>query len=468
MTLREELHSTYDNISPSPELLDKISAMMSEEVSKSAKKPPLRLTVTRYAGIAAAVAVAAGGTLLVVNNNNAIDTSSANGAMMYDAGSAESIGADGLGAALYAAGAETTVAAAGFAPDFAGDGAEGNAKMLPDDGYDMEDAADEESGMAGIMEISMVNEESADEIPALTTTAAAVAPAVIDNAADSGADETAALTTTAAAVAPAVVDSAGNSGADAVKSADEDPATPAAPGYESADSGAGGSDDNGRAAGANGGNAENCSADDDAPVVEATTVTSAAASGNEKYVRASEAIKSPDYPFRFDNMFTEMYSQYSDRLNFIRGTVMGRDDTGLYRIMLTYDLLNGIPLDGMTVQVNVTDAQAEEFAVGREYALFLYPSLTESFYRLAPAAGEGIYTACPQLIFEIRNEEAFHIGFDQLDFVTKDGYILGMYADPELEKTAHGIPLDDLSAFIRADWSERCEGFESADLVLTK
>lgn len=57
---------SFEDIKPSPELLDRISAMMSEEVNR--KKPPLQLRAAKYAGIAAAVALAAGGTLLALNN----------------------------------------------------------------------------------------------------------------------------------------------------------------------------------------------------------------------------------------------------------------------------------------------------------------------------------------------------------------------------------------------------------------
>lgn len=65
---KEQLHSSFDEISPSPELLDRISAMMNEEVNR--QKPPLRMKVTRYAGIAAAVAIAAGGTFALVQSQN--------------------------------------------------------------------------------------------------------------------------------------------------------------------------------------------------------------------------------------------------------------------------------------------------------------------------------------------------------------------------------------------------------------
>lgn len=73
---KDELNIAFENVKPSPELLDRVSAMMSEEVKR--KKPPLRMNVVKYAGIAAALVLAAGGTLLVLNNmNNGVKTSGA-------------------------------------------------------------------------------------------------------------------------------------------------------------------------------------------------------------------------------------------------------------------------------------------------------------------------------------------------------------------------------------------------------
>ena len=34
---KEQLHSSFDEISPSPELLDRISAMMNEEVNRQSR-----------------------------------------------------------------------------------------------------------------------------------------------------------------------------------------------------------------------------------------------------------------------------------------------------------------------------------------------------------------------------------------------------------------------------------------------
>ncbi len=65
MMFKEQLHESFDRISPSPELLDRISAMMSEEAGK--KKPPIRMSIARYGGIAAGLVLAAGVTIAAVN-----------------------------------------------------------------------------------------------------------------------------------------------------------------------------------------------------------------------------------------------------------------------------------------------------------------------------------------------------------------------------------------------------------------
>ena len=77
MMFKEELHTSFDRISPAPELLDRISAMMSEEAAKP--KKPLYLNAVKYGGIAAAVVLAAGATVAVVQNagSGSITTESA-------------------------------------------------------------------------------------------------------------------------------------------------------------------------------------------------------------------------------------------------------------------------------------------------------------------------------------------------------------------------------------------------------
>jgi hypothetical protein len=92
---KEQLQDSFNRISPSPELLDRISAMMSEEVSRP--KPAIKMTAVKYGGIAAAIALAAGGTFIVMQN--------ANGGIARTAGTSE---------AAYAAG---SVAGAAEIPD---------------------------------------------------------------------------------------------------------------------------------------------------------------------------------------------------------------------------------------------------------------------------------------------------------------------------------------------------------------
>ena len=103
---KEQLHTSFDAIRPSPELLDRISAMMNEEVSK--KRPPIRMTAVKYGGIAAALAIAAGGTLFFMQSQNRdmeiTNTSSFGGS--YKAG------ADDVGAAGSYSDAETAPAIA--------------------------------------------------------------------------------------------------------------------------------------------------------------------------------------------------------------------------------------------------------------------------------------------------------------------------------------------------------------------
>ena len=71
---KEQLHTSFDSIKPAPELLDRISAMMSEEAAKP--KKPIYLNAVKYGSIAAAVVIAAGATIAVVQNanNNSIGT----------------------------------------------------------------------------------------------------------------------------------------------------------------------------------------------------------------------------------------------------------------------------------------------------------------------------------------------------------------------------------------------------------
>lgn len=63
---KEQLHTSFDSIRPAPELLDRISAMMSEEAAKP--KKPIYMNAVKYGGIAAAVAITAGAAIALTQN----------------------------------------------------------------------------------------------------------------------------------------------------------------------------------------------------------------------------------------------------------------------------------------------------------------------------------------------------------------------------------------------------------------
>jgi|GEM_PF-2908981 len=143
---KDELNIAFENVRPAPELLDRISAMMSEEANR--KKAPLQMRAVRYAGIAAAVALAAGGTMLAVNNaNNGVKTSSAS----------------------YSEGAGFAAAAADASPAAVSD-TENDAGMksvpteeLYDAGEAAYDMAENEDDIEASLFIAPAEEEAADE-----------------------------------------------------------------------------------------------------------------------------------------------------------------------------------------------------------------------------------------------------------------------------------------------------------------
>ena len=132
---KDELNTAFGNIKPSPELLDRVSAMMNEEVSR--KKPPLQLRAVKYAGIAAAVALAAGGTLLAVNSNNGIKTSGAGSPTTADNAAVQEI------ADFRAETTEATVSPESGAEANGGSYGEAETAIYDEAGYD----ADEEAEM---------------------------------------------------------------------------------------------------------------------------------------------------------------------------------------------------------------------------------------------------------------------------------------------------------------------------------
>ena len=66
---REKLHKDLDGISPSEELLSRVSLMMSEEAKKP--KPPIYMNAVRWGGMAAAICLIAGSAAFFANNRGA-------------------------------------------------------------------------------------------------------------------------------------------------------------------------------------------------------------------------------------------------------------------------------------------------------------------------------------------------------------------------------------------------------------
>lgn len=156
---KDELNTAFGNIKPSPELLDRVSAMMSEEVSR--KKPPLQLRAVKYAGIAAAVALAAGGTLLAVNSNNGIKTSGADSPTTADNAAVQDI------ADFRAETTEATVSPESGAEANGGSYGEAETAIYDAAGY----GADDEAGMfvaaaAPETEEALAMDDSMDETAA--------------------------------------------------------------------------------------------------------------------------------------------------------------------------------------------------------------------------------------------------------------------------------------------------------------
>lgn len=153
---KEQLHTSFDSIKPSPELLDRISAMMSEEASK--KKPPIRMNVVKYGGIAAALCVAAGGTLLFMqsrgNDMNVSNSASMNkeDAVYDEASMAPAAAADKVADAEEAAPETISVYDTETAgADAADDAADADAMITPsnvarqeDGGYEIRGFVDDE------------------------------------------------------------------------------------------------------------------------------------------------------------------------------------------------------------------------------------------------------------------------------------------------------------------------------------
>lgn len=81
---KEKLHSDIDRLSPSPELLDKISLMMREEAEKRRPKP--YMTAVRFAGVAAAVCLLAFGAIRLGMTREALPEIASGGAYETEGG----------------------------------------------------------------------------------------------------------------------------------------------------------------------------------------------------------------------------------------------------------------------------------------------------------------------------------------------------------------------------------------------
>ena len=175
MMFKEELHTSFDRISPAPELLDRISAMMSEEAAKP--KKPIYLNAVKYGGIAAAVVLAAGATVAVVQN-------AGSGSITTESAAANTTAAVAAAETVYENGGMARMMPESFAAD-AGAGDETEAAVGTE--TEIQEVTEETNGAAAKNEDTIAGEY----VPVTTTTAAepanyvaAAEEAVQDNSAD--------------------------------------------------------------------------------------------------------------------------------------------------------------------------------------------------------------------------------------------------------------------------------------------
>ncbi len=84
---REQLHKDIDRITPSPELLDKVSLMMREQVQKP--KPRIFMNAVRYGGMAAAICLVSAA-VIIFGIDGGVKTSSVNQSPLSGGRSADS------------------------------------------------------------------------------------------------------------------------------------------------------------------------------------------------------------------------------------------------------------------------------------------------------------------------------------------------------------------------------------------
>lgn len=108
---REQLHKDIDRITPSPELLDKISLMMREQVQKP--KPRIFMNAVRYGGMAAAICLISAA-VIVFGIDGGVKTNSANQSPLSGGRSLQETQATaetaGIAPAIFDGNTETTAA----------------------------------------------------------------------------------------------------------------------------------------------------------------------------------------------------------------------------------------------------------------------------------------------------------------------------------------------------------------------
>ena len=138
----------------------------------------------------------------------------------------------------------------------------------------------------------------------------------------------------------------------------------------------------------------------------------------------------------------------------------------LYDVHVTYDYINAQPLDINTKLCSAGTAEIQQesfppYSEGDKFACFLI--------QFDP---DDVNVEFPELLFAVDDSAeppvGYHVGFDVIDFVDKDGNSIGdsgFTATTVITTTLNNpvtytdrIPMDALTDFLRNDWTER--GYE--------
>ncbi len=138
----------------------------------------------------------------------------------------------------------------------------------------------------------------------------------------------------------------------------------------------------------------------------------------------------------------------------------------LYDVHVTYDYINAQPLDISTKLCSAGTAEIQQesfppYSEGDKFACFLI--------QFDP---DDVNVEFPELLFAVDDSAeppvGYHVGFDVIDFVDKDGNSVGdsgFTATTVITTTLNNpvtytdrIPMDALTDFLRNDWTER--GYE--------